>query len=369
MHHSGTYDERNAETARELEGTLAVIFGAGTMGSKIARELGRAGMNLRIVDFDVLTIPNLARTEANREFVGWPKALAVAETNRRELPPSRRIQGIQADALKLSDDQLRLIVDRASIVIGATANQELDRRLNRLCRAARVALVVPRLWPEDHEYVGDVLIVPWWDRALFVGCLGCVRPEDREAGPALEAQRGIGVEIGRVADLTAQIIIGLMLPGTPTHDWYARQLEARRNYFLVPRVPEGFVPVRTIRRQNCPDCTDAQPSPRQRSAPNSLRVAALAAAFAVVAVVAHGVIARAPTPPLTTNTRVIAPRAIATQQVRAVRTPQPRTGKKCLVYVVAMPPDYVRWEIDAGLYNRTQAQQFDIRVYGCARRG
>lgn len=56
---------------------------------------------------------------------------------------AQTIRGIHGDAELLTDEELVALVRAASVVIGATGSDALDRRLNLACRTAGVPLVVP----------------------------------------------------------------------------------------------------------------------------------------------------------------------------------------------------------------------------------
>lgn len=253
------FHARNTAEALALRGRQALIVGCGAVGSNVAALLARSGMDVAILDRDVLETENLHRHIASRRFVGEPKALATAKTLRAELPSAQTIRGIHGDAELLTDEELDTLVRVASVVIGATGSDALDRRLNAACRIADVPLVVPGMWPQGGSALGEVLVVPWSrhqpdDRAG--ACFACVSPDTRTAAAArpLEAQAGESAEVIEAASMTAQLAIGLLLRDTERGRWIAGQLRRGRNYFLIRRFPTQLVAVATTPRPGCHGC-------------------------------------------------------------------------------------------------------------------
>ncbi len=277
------FHARNAAEALALRGLQALIVGCGAVGSNVAALLARSGMDAAIIDHDVLETENLHRHVASRRYVGEPKALATAKTLRAELPSAQTIRGIHGDAELLTDEELVALVRAASVVIGATGSDALDRRLNMACRTADVPLVVPGMWPQGGQALGEVLVVPWGRGRpgdLAGACFACVSPDIGTAAAArpLEAQAGESAEVVEAASMTAQLAIGLLLLDTERGRWIAGQLRRGRNYFLIRRFPTQLVAVATTRRPGCRGCgaqdtgraseqLHADTAPRSTSAP------------------------------------------------------------------------------------------------------
>ncbi len=64
---------------KELQDSLVLVLGCGALGNLVANNLARAGVNLRLVDRDVVEESNLHRTLFRKADVGRPKAEALKE--------------------------------------------------------------------------------------------------------------------------------------------------------------------------------------------------------------------------------------------------------------------------------------------------
>ena len=67
------------EKQDELEDSFVLVLGCGALGNLVANNLARAGVNLRIVDRDVVEESNLHRTLFRKEDTGRPKVEALRE--------------------------------------------------------------------------------------------------------------------------------------------------------------------------------------------------------------------------------------------------------------------------------------------------
>ncbi len=156
----------------------------------------------------------------------------------------------------MTDAELRALLDGAVLVLGCTGRDLVDRRLNRITRELGVPFVIPSLWGGDQDQVlGDLQIVAWNLPNRQGGCFECLRPARETEPPPAEAQRGLGAEVQRVATLTTEAVLGLLLPDSPQHAPLMRQLSRGANYFLIPRWPPSLRAVITRPRRGCPACS------------------------------------------------------------------------------------------------------------------
>lgn len=267
--------ERNQSQALALRNRLVVVFGCGAVGSHVTAQLAHAGLNLTCVDHDVLELPNVTRHYlTDPRLVGQLKAQALARRLREELPALQRMRSVSADIRQLTDGHLHSLVEGAVLLVGATGHDDIDRRLNRIAREHTLPLVVPSLWAESpHGILGDLQIVPWALRNR--ACFECVRPA-REVEPAeAQAQQGLSSEVQRVATLTAEVVLALLLTGTPAYRALAGQVERGATYFLIPRWPPSLRAVRVRRRLGCRACSAVRTRPisltRNQPDPSSWR--------------------------------------------------------------------------------------------------
>lgn len=248
------HHDREQDRASALLRKTCLVAGCGAVGSHVAAQLAHAGTNVTSIDYDILERANLPRHYlTNPALIDQPKVVAFARQLRTELPRLQVIRGVKADIDQLTDAQLRELAADVSLIIGATGHTRNDRRLNRLARSLRIPFVAPSMWADGPEQiVGDLHIVNWVNRR-GTACFECLRPEtDDEAAP-VEAQPGGGSEVLRVATLTAEAAISLLLSG-PQSAALGRQLDRGANYFLVTRWPPSLRAVRTHRRLGCRAC-------------------------------------------------------------------------------------------------------------------
>jgi molybdopterin/thiamine biosynthesis adenylyltransferase len=69
-----------------LRDRTVLVVGAGAVGSNIATYLALMGLNVVVIDPDVLVEANLPRTKADPAYLGIAKGLAVGATIRGLVP-------------------------------------------------------------------------------------------------------------------------------------------------------------------------------------------------------------------------------------------------------------------------------------------
>jgi len=215
-------------------GGAVLIVGTGAVGGFLAEELARLGISpIRLVDRDVLEVENLVRHPLGAADLGRPKAPALADQIRQELPDVCEATGTYADFLELSwDEQLRLARE-ADVVIAATDSVACQRRINEVCLAAEVTAVYPAVWVgagvRDAE-VGEILwVLPGRHTPCYLCATGW-RPEGADA----EARGGTRADIQVLVAATVWVVAGLLEP----RDERARILDHERTLILV----HGFMP-------------------------------------------------------------------------------------------------------------------------------
>lgn len=252
-----SYHDRNRELATALRQFVVLLVGVGATGSHVAGLLAQAGCSLVLFDRDTLDLANLTRHYvSDRGAVGQAKSHALARKLRSEVPSLQSIRGVQGDAEKLSDAELRALLRGASLVIGSSGRDTVDHRLNLAARDLRIPLVVPSLWADNQAQVlGDVHVIAWHFSPRRGACFECLRPATESAAPAAEAQRGISAEVVRVASLTVEIVLGLLLVESSQRASLTRQLTRGACYFVIPRWPPSLRAVITRPRRDCPACS------------------------------------------------------------------------------------------------------------------
>lgn len=239
---------RNWATASRFLGVTIAIVGLGAEGSLIAELLAASGFNLILLDFDQLEVENLFRHAASRRYLSHPKVTATATTLREEFSEEQSFLAINVDVLGIPESELRVLLERADLVVGATANPMVDIRLNHLARLLGVPYVTVGLWAESEAAVGHVHLVPWSHRSHLyerraLACAACLQRGERGT---LEAQPGTREDVQAVAALAARIICGVCLPDSDERArWLADRLAHGENFFMVSRQDYRVLAVNT----------------------------------------------------------------------------------------------------------------------------
>lgn len=142
----GQDDEVRAPASyKALSAARVAIVGMGSLGSKIAVSLARAGVrNFRLIDVDVLGPQNLLRNELDWRAVGFSKVDAVAARLKsvangvRVFTTRASVAGQENPLLEAS---LSEELGQCDLVIDATASPTAFVVLAAVCRRARVAMV------------------------------------------------------------------------------------------------------------------------------------------------------------------------------------------------------------------------------------
>jgi molybdopterin/thiamine biosynthesis adenylyltransferase len=260
------FHARNLQVAQLLRLLTVLIVGAGAVGSHVATQLALMGVNVTILDPDVLATPNLARTRADREYLGGQKGSVVAATIRGLVPNVQRIIGLPHDILQISQAEVWNLLQGCSAAVDATANHAASHLLNWFCLHLGIPLTVPSIWPAGQEILADLLVVPATQPDRRTGCFECLRPARPDGTPMLEAQEGLAAEVSLVASVTAMTVIGTLLPDSTEGQRLERLLRAGAGYQIMRRSPFAVVPVRNPQVPGCRACAalrerDGQPHP------------------------------------------------------------------------------------------------------------
>lgn len=136
----GRVDRRHVARA-----TISIV-GAGRVGAQVAFELARlVPKRLIIVDGDDYEMANRSGHPLPAEFVGWNKAVAMAEFLQREIPGIENVTAVpHFIEAQTPDEQLMSEVIRpATLLIVATDDLAIQRHVSILARAVEVPAIVP----------------------------------------------------------------------------------------------------------------------------------------------------------------------------------------------------------------------------------
>jgi len=114
---------------KKLRKSLVTIVGCGAIGSSAGEYLARAGVNLRLIDRDIVEMSNLHRQLFREEDVGRPKAEALKE-RLEEANSEVRIEAVSDD---LNASNIEKYLKNSSLVIDGTDNIETRFLINDFC--------------------------------------------------------------------------------------------------------------------------------------------------------------------------------------------------------------------------------------------
>ncbi len=160
------------EGQSRLGDSLVAIVGLGGIGSPLALYLGGAGVNLRLIDGDLVSLDNLHRQILyGEDDVGLPKAL-VAE---REI--SRRNREIRVEGIPehLTRDNINDVLSGVDLILDATDNFATRYLINEYAVSHRVPFIYSAI---SGFYFAVTFIVPG-----ETPCLRCIFPNVQDRGP------------------------------------------------------------------------------------------------------------------------------------------------------------------------------------------
>ena len=109
-----------ARSQKRLGKSLVAIVGCGGTGSAAGEYLARAGVNLLLVDRDVVDMTNLHRQLFSEQAVGRPKAEALKE-RLEEANSWVRIEAVDDD---LNQSNVKKLLSKAGIIFDGTDNMD-----------------------------------------------------------------------------------------------------------------------------------------------------------------------------------------------------------------------------------------------------
>jgi molybdopterin/thiamine biosynthesis adenylyltransferase len=198
------------------------IIGLGSGGSFVALSLAMSGVgNFVLIDSDVLEEGNVVRHAADRRYVGWNKAKAVADLISHRNPKAKvdvregriedhmdALDGLDIVVVAVDGEQVKYIINEAL----------LKRNINAIYagvyergEGGDVVIIRPydgpcyACWSQELR-AGFQAPVPGADGALDYGMIG-------EEG-TLEAEPGLWVHVTKVASIQTDLILNELLKGS-----------------------------------------------------------------------------------------------------------------------------------------------------------
>lgn len=144
--------------AQKLEGARVVCVGVGSLGSSVALQLARSGVgHLTLIDPDHLVSANLGRHVLGADDLGLPKAEALQEQIRKNLPTTE--VAAFATFAEVVMDKNPEVFDKADLVVVTTADWLSEVALWE-SKSNGTSWGLLQAWSEPHTQVGHVLLAP-----------------------------------------------------------------------------------------------------------------------------------------------------------------------------------------------------------------
>ena len=144
--------------AQKLEGARVVCVGVGSLGSTVALQLARSGVgHLTLIDPDHLVSANLGRHVLGADDLGLPKAEALQERIRKDLPTTDVAAfATFAEVVMYKNPE---VFDKADLVVVTTADWQSEVALWG-AKSNGTSWGLLQAWNEPHTQVGHVLLAP-----------------------------------------------------------------------------------------------------------------------------------------------------------------------------------------------------------------
>ncbi|MCB9733070.1 MAG: HesA/MoeB/ThiF family protein [Deltaproteobacteria bacterium] len=224
----------------------AVLIGLGGLGCPAAVTLAEAGVDLRLVDDDVVELSNLQRQVLyGTSDVGRPKV----EVARERLAGAGLEVHVDTARARLTADACDDLLGGADVVVDATD----DPRARFLINDWALAHGVPAVLGGITRYDGLVLGVGAGGGPCF-RCLFEAPPADDEVQTCVAAGV-IGALAGLVGHLEAERALGLLAGDERRHTGYLTTVDGRRGRVRHVHLPAD------------PECPACRRRPSRRAAP------------------------------------------------------------------------------------------------------
>lgn len=185
--HDKEYLLNRTQGNKRLVGKRVTIIGLGSLGSRIAFELARAGVtSFTLIDKDRIDIDNIYRHELGASSLYWKidnkfSSISKAEDLKKELNnhfPFLEVEYEIADVLELMNEDKDLILD-ADLIIFALGNPTVELHLNEWLYKIEEAPPVIYTWLDPLGIGGHALLT---NNQKKDGCFQCLftHPEENE---------------------------------------------------------------------------------------------------------------------------------------------------------------------------------------------
>jgi molybdopterin/thiamine biosynthesis adenylyltransferase len=191
-----------------------LIVGVGRIGSRVARELAKEGVDLVLLDPQLVEEKNVDDQEYEKDDVGYSKAERLAARLSGDTLRAQ-VTGERANFLELDSAEQLLYISSADVVVAATDNDPCQRRINDMCLRAEVRAVYPGIWDHPGARPGEVGEVVWVMPGRHTPCYRCAMQSLEVAGE-VSPQRGASYrQVTPLVHVTVQAVRALLEPTDP----------------------------------------------------------------------------------------------------------------------------------------------------------
>lgn len=219
---------------KELEDSLVLVLGCGALGNITANNLARAGVNMRLVDKDVVEESNLHRTLFREEDVGRPKVEAL-----KEIIDKGSEADIEAVREEFNGFTWKEMIKDVDIVADCLDSMVSEYLLNEISVKEEITFVY-------GSAIRDEGRVKFFDGENE--CFKCLYPEEPDPG-ALDTCRESGV-LNSITSLVSSVQTNMIIK-------YLTNFGNMNRDLLVFDLKKGsFDSIFVEKRENCEVCQE-----------------------------------------------------------------------------------------------------------------
>ena len=183
--------QNRGQLTSDLRAARVVLLGAGALGSALAEQLVRMGLqNLTLVDDDLLEPGNLVRHTLMISDLYQPKAKTLA-TRLNQLNPSARVVGL-ITTVPTKDAVLEAAIAGATLIIDATASDGALKAVPFTGADPRVPFISCSLGLNAERLFFYAALSGQFDWANFNGWFNPFRTEENQLANQIDLPRGVG---------------------------------------------------------------------------------------------------------------------------------------------------------------------------------
>lgn len=215
-----------SENLQRLEKARVVIVGLGSGGGYVALSLAMSGVgNFILVDDDVLEENNIVRHVADRRYLGWNKAKAVADLIRHRNPNA------SIDVYEGRIEQHLDLLDHADLLIAGVDGEQSKYTINEACLERGLTAVYAGVYERGEG--GDVVVIrpgngpcyACWSAELREGLFEPTFSENLDYGlvgvdGTLKAEPSLWVHVAKVAAIQTDFALNELLKGAEVRPPY-----------------------------------------------------------------------------------------------------------------------------------------------------